>query len=205
MKIHSSCLLIFIGCCGLAGCLNLRPQTDPTRFYVLCPPIPQTVANKKMTHVVGLRQIHLPAYLNSTRLCWRKSDHELQYSDYHRWSEPLESALATTLAQYLEQSEVIGKVQLLPWRRMSHRDFLIDLQVLEFAGQADGTILLRADWTVLNNTGLILSRGQFTHCEGTWQETDIPRLVEGLSRCLHALSTHLAQQISLIATPAEKS
>lgn len=205
MKFPPGYFVLLLLCCGLAGCLNLQPKVDPTRFYVLSTPVPEVVASKKMTHVAGLRQVQLPAYLNSTRLCWRKGDHELHYADFHRWSEPLEPAFARILAECLVQSEVIGEVQLLPWRRMSQRDFLIDLQVLEFAGQADGSVLLRTDWTVLDNSGRVLSRGQFTHREGTWRETDIAGLVESLSRCLGALSDHLAQQISLIATPAEKS
>jgi len=141
------CLTAGLAALLMTGCLNTKPASDPTRYYVLSAPAPVAANGGGQTAgmAVGLNPVTLPAYLMDKRLAVRKGSSEIVYLEFHRWSERLESAVERVLAQNLESQTNIGRIHAAPWRRN-----LVQLELSVSFTQCDltesGRVILNARW-----------------------------------------------------------
>lgn len=86
----------------VTGCVNLAPQTDATRFYVLEAATPgATAADAGCSRTILIGPVRLAGHLEQPAVVERLGDHEVRYLEWHRWAEPLTQAVPRTLVRRL--------------------------------------------------------------------------------------------------------
>jgi len=91
--------IILLGACGSA-------PANKTQYYLLNSPTTTGAANTDNMHnnnsqPLGIILLELPDYLRQPSLVLQLSNHQLHYSHFHMWAEPLQNSFAQALAQDL--------------------------------------------------------------------------------------------------------
>ncbi len=132
----------------LAGCAG----TQPSRFYVLsdlsgletAPPAAATGDGL----VIGVGPITLPKYLDRPQIATRANPHELRFSEFERWAEPLDTDLARALADHLAMLLPRDRLLVFPWPRGTPLAYQVTVEVAHFLGTVGGQSVLTADWSL---------------------------------------------------------
>lgn len=197
---RASVALVFgLTMAALAGCSLLpAPQSDPTRFYVLSPPVsrPASVGGVEgKGPTIHLRPIELATYIKAKPIIVRHGDNEVEFRDYARWGEPLERGIGRVLREELVARGAAGAVLLSGLRVFNvNYDYELAVRVLACEGQADGTVIFRAAWE-LSTTGAsprIVARGEFQPTDLKWDGKNESSLVSGLSTAVAGLAGEIA-------------
>jgi uncharacterized lipoprotein YmbA len=131
----------------LTGCVNLAPQTDATRFYVLEAATPDAApADAACPRTILIGPVRLAGHLEQPAVVERVGDHEVRYLEWHRWAEPLTQAIPRTLVRRLvgelPDACVAGYQRVTPGADTVQVDIEIDRLELTAANEA----VLAASW-----------------------------------------------------------
>ncbi len=76
-------------------------ETPKTQYYLLSNPIVNTTVKAKSEQKprVAITLLELPDYLKQPSLVLQLSDHQLHYSNFHMWAEPLQTSFTQALIQ----------------------------------------------------------------------------------------------------------
>jgi hypothetical protein len=183
-------LLVLAAACGV-----ISPRPDPTRFYVLAP-LTDAGDAPAGTRVLGLGPITLPRYLERPELVTRASPTEIRVATFDRWAEPLRTDFERTLAQNLTALTGIARVAPFPWFRGVPLDVVVEVDVLRFEPDLEGTAHLDARWRVRNpHSGALVRTADSTLREpANAKGTDAA--VDAMSRALGALSREIAAAVT---------
>ena len=91
------------GCLLLSGCV-IQPVPDNSRYHILDHPAPlgeERLDIDTQTPHLHIAQIDLPSYLDGKKLAVRKTPTEIEFSETHRWVEPLEDSISRALTSHL--------------------------------------------------------------------------------------------------------
>ena len=85
----------------LGACSSNTPKK--TQYYLLNSPtnINATAINNENTQNIAIKLLELPDYLKQPSLVLQLSSHQLHYSHFHMWAEPLQSSFSQALSQDL--------------------------------------------------------------------------------------------------------
>jgi ABC-type uncharacterized transport system auxiliary subunit len=87
-----------------------------TNYYTLRIPPPPAVHDPKTAAIVGVERFRATEVLRDDRIVYYASPTELNFYQYHRWSEDPATMLTELAARRLEQSGAFAAVRLLPSR-----------------------------------------------------------------------------------------
>lgn len=173
---------------GAVGCLSLKPQPDPARFYVLSATVPEP-ASRQPGLVVGIGPVTLPDYLDRSQLVTRYGDHRLGLAEASRWAEPLESMVARVLRDDLVAALGAERGLDHPWARTLAPAPVIEVDFEHFERDSVGTALLDARWRVRHGTGVRVGRSQLSEPSATMSSEDA---VAAQSRALARLAGEIS-------------
>lgn len=134
----SACLLT------ATACVNLDPQTDTTRWFMLDQFAVVGAYDSEFSRgeTLHISRPHIPEYLNSQRIFFRNSDGSPGATQQERWAEPFSEGFARTLALRLSASTGMGSVSYYPIPRPSEPGIRVQVQVFQFeAIQGEGVIM----------------------------------------------------------------
>lgn len=180
---------------ALTGCLNLKPVTDPTRFYVLSA-VPAGTPDTVGAHgdlAVGLGRVDLPAYLLDRRIALRQGANEIDYSEYYQWAERLDKGLQRVLGADLSSLLASNRVVLSAWQRGEVRAEVY-VSVQRFESDELGRVVLEARWQIASPGGektLHAGHSRITR-QGPVLRADPDGAVGELSQALAELSRQIA-------------
>jgi uncharacterized lipoprotein YmbA len=187
----SLALLVLI---GASGCLNLKPKSDPIRYFMLHP-IPGSVETARESSSglrLGIAPVTVPNYLTKPWIVIRSSDTELRYADYYKWAEYLDKGVQRVLAEDLAYLLETDQIQMNSWRR-EDVDVEVKVMVQRFDVDDEGRVVLEVFWQLNGN------RASSGHHAGTLEgptlAEDPSGAAETMSRALNDLSRTLAGKI----------
>ena len=195
--------LVYVAVVALTGgCINLDPQLDPTRFYVLPEPTSIDSEGTLRTLKVGLLSIEVPGYLKSSKMVIRKGESELTYSEYNRWAEDLDQGIGRVLQANLANRLPEVEFSRFPWPDRTELDYRVKIRFSGFEGDRNGGVALQAEWSLSSEDGEVVDTGNF-HFEGSWNGTRYEKLVGELRVGLARLSGEIGLAISDAVGPGE--
>jgi uncharacterized lipoprotein YmbA len=210
--VHAVRLLSLAGLLALTGCFSLGRTEPPQRHYLLGGERVQEATREPgdlAGLTVGVRRLRLAAYLEAPLVAVRRGANEVTYAEFHRWGEPLGGGINRVVAGQLADRPTIRAVDVAPWPARESYDYLVQLHVERFEGQApedaaavEGEIYMRVSWEILRHLdGVVLARGATEHHERGWRVGDYAGLVRSLDAGLTALTEELASTISGLGAP----
>jgi uncharacterized lipoprotein YmbA len=185
-------LLVLAPACGL-----ISPRPDPTRFYVLAPlPAADAADAPAGMRVLGLGPITFPRYLERAELVTRVSSTEIRVATFDRWAEPLRTDFERTLAQNLTALTGVARVVPFPWFRGVPLDVVVEVDVVRFEPDLEGTAFLDARWRVRNPHSSTLVRSADASLREPANAKGTDAAVDAMSRALGALSREIAAALT---------
>jgi hypothetical protein len=157
-------LCLMIGVLVLSAC----GTSQPTRYYLLSVGAPDTAglsAQRELT--IGVGPVILPPYLDRREMVWRSSSNELNVAIYHQWAEPLQENFSRVIGEDLGRRLGTDRIVRLPVKRSLRKSLVLDYQVAiavrKFEKEPDGSVVLNARWTILDNDKqeLVLRRSEY--------------------------------------------
>ncbi len=202
LRVNSSAGRAFLAVALLAaaGC-SIVPEakTDPMRFYVLATAAAgATPAASAPT--VQLREVELASYLRSRPMVVRRGANELEFREFARWGEPLESGIARVLREELLARGAAGAVLTAGSRRESAKiDATLTVRVLACEGAAGGVVAFRAIWELApanSESKVSAARGDFRAADLRWDGKNDAALAAQLSQAVSALAAEIATELA---------
>ena len=200
----------------LAGCFKLSRETPPVQYFVLggrtaasgdggtlavapnaVPPSSSSAATDGASSMpnakrlaVGLRRLDLASYLAVPAIVMRRDANQITVSEFQRWGEELGDGINRVVAARLARTPPVSSVDVAPWEIRAPHDFLVQLHVTRFEGEAapgatEGRSHLAADWDIVRPLdGRVLVRGRTEGTSAPWRVGDYAALVRGLDAAL---------------------
>ena len=134
--------LATLSACGLLG----PPRPDPSRFFTLSTPAPESGRMSSLT--IGMGPNTWPGYLERPQMVTRLDDERIVLSPTDRWGEPLRTQFERGLAFQLMGDLGTDEVVVFPWWPSRRIDAIIQVNVRAFEANADGSAHVEAVWTV---------------------------------------------------------
>lgn len=180
---------------GLTACSH----SPPTHFYTL-----STVAAHQSVSATGgspvvVGDVMLPATLDQQSIVLRNCPNALDVSDQDRWAAPLQGMTRRVLADDLRQR--LGEERVLPPGDPMPQGTVetVILNIQDFAGSRDGTVVLDVDWSVQDRHQKVLMQ-HHSHLTREVDGRDAGAIVAAQSDMLGALSDDIARGLSRAAS-----
>ena len=195
---------------ALTGCFSLGRTEPPTRHYVLgggevqqSGALPEALSGL----AIGVRRIRLASYLDPPFLAVREHGHEITFSEFERWGEPLGAGINRATIEHLGRRGAFRAIDVAPWPARESYDYVIQLHVERFEGvapeegpSAGGSVHMLISWELLRQTeGGVLARGTTEYRDPRWEVGDYDALVRSLDAGLIVLATDLASALEQLA------
>jgi uncharacterized lipoprotein YmbA len=180
------------------GCLNLKPQPDLTRFYVLSSPgVKAESGNPTLNEglPVFLGRVEIPDYLQNLAMATRLNETEIEFSDRHYWAEPLREGMTRVLRDTLAARCGADRLHSATFRRPGGPYLEVQVAFTQFECTSQGSAVTTARWSLLRQPGSERMAGgaYAANLEFAPDLDDYRRAVEALSRCLAGLGEEVVE------------
>ena len=182
-------ILLLITGCG---------STPKESFYTLAsaPPVETTAPSPISIHV---STVSLPDAVDRTPMVIRTGPNKVEIEDFHRWAEPLKTAIPRVLAANL--SQLVGGARVTSGRQGgSPADYRVTVEIARFESSFAEGATLEATWTVVGKSGAPVQGRTLARAPSA--SGDHAGIASAHSRALDQLAREIAAAISPVpATP----
>lgn len=177
----------------LAGCAT-SPVEGPF-YYLLSAQSEQSSATELDAFKVGLGPVDLPTYLERDGILTFSDNNQLNYSQSHRWAEPLQENVLAVLQANLIRLLPNQQIVYFPWRQLDKPRYQVMINFTQFALHAEQRVELAAIWTLNDGGGeQILVRNADFSLPIT--DSDYSSIVKAQSMLLSKLSAQIAEAVA---------
>jgi uncharacterized lipoprotein YmbA len=174
-----------------AGCSTTPPPT----FYQLEEPASTRLSGLDRGMAIGVGPIRVAPYLNRPHVVTRKTDHELDLSEFNRWAEPLKDGIGIVIEVNLSNMLETTRTYDIPRRdKTIPLDYRVAIDIPRFEGKLGGNALLVARWTLFSREEKPLLTKVSIIEEPTGGE-GYERLISAQNRTLQRLSREIVEAI----------
>jgi uncharacterized lipoprotein YmbA len=174
----------------LAGTALAACSSTPPKVYTLVTVPGASVGGRPVTASVAL--VDIPKYLDRPQIVRRSGAVQLGVDEFERWGEPLANMVQRVLAGDLTARLPSGSVVTTSRTLSGDEAVTIELAVGRFDPDADGTVVLEAQWRLRRKSG---SRAKTETARITRRPADdsIAAEVRAMSDALGELADRIAQ------------
>ena len=184
-------LLVFF----LAACSS----TPPVAYYTLntLPEMQQEIPAAVMddTIAIGVGPVEFPKFLDRPQIVTRKSQNQIEVSEFHRWAGSFPGDFSRVLAKNISILLPTDRVAVYPWGEQFSPTYQIKLEVEQFDGQLGEGVVLDVTWVVTDQEAtnkLVVRKSRIE--EAALDET-YEALVEAKSNGLATLSRTIVEEL----------
>lgn len=183
-------LVFLLSACG---------STPPTQFYKLNS-LPSGQQEYPAAHLgedisIGVGPVVFPMFLDRPQIVTRKSQNQLQISEFNRWAGSLPRDFSRVLAENISTLLPTDRVAVYPWGDTFSPTYQIKLYVDQFDGQLGEQVLLRVTWSVVDQQGANELVGRKSLVVEPVSGNDYEGLVVAQSNALATLSRTIVEEI----------
>lgn len=189
----ASLLGLALGLSSLLGCAS----SEPARFYVLnaLPNPAGATGETPGESAIGIGPITLPEHLDRTQIVTRTSSNEMNLSEFHKWAGSLRDNITQVLAENLSVLIPTQQVRIYPWKRATHVDYQVTVEITRFDRQEGGDSVLNARWSLLAGDGKTELLTRSSSFRSHPADEDYPATVTAMNETLEAFSREIAGAI----------
>jgi uncharacterized lipoprotein YmbA len=141
-------LVFFVAACS---------TTPPVAHYTLntLPDMQQEIPAAVMddTIAIGVGPVEFPKFLDRPQIVTRKSQNQIEVSEFHRWAGSFPGDFSRVLAKNISILLPTDRVAVYPWGDTFSPTYQIKLDVDQFDGQLGEQVLLLVTWSVVGTEG----------------------------------------------------
>ena len=141
----------------LVFCVAACSSTPPVAYYTLNTlPVmqqenPGAVLNEDIA--IGVGPLEFPKFLDRPQIVTRKSQNQIQVSEFHRWAGSFPGDFSRVLAKNIAILLPTDRVAVYPWGDQFSPTYRVKLEVEQFDGQLGEHVVLDVTWTVTDQEG----------------------------------------------------
>lgn len=136
----------------------------------------------------------IPGYLDRPQLFLRDgNDVKVELAEFNHWSEPFGEGVTRVLCDAVSASLTPRKGLASPMRSQQPFQWRIAVDIARFDGAPNGSVILDAGWSLVNESGEELKSGRFV--QHAPAGPDIPSMVQAQSALLAQFGAVLGQMI----------
>ena len=173
--------------------------TPPVAYYTLntLPEMQQEIPAAVVddTLAIGVGPVEFPKFLDRPQIVTRKSQNQIEVSEFHRWAGSFPGDFSRVLAKNISILLPTDRVAVYPWGEQFSPTYRIKLEVEQFDGQLGETVVLDVTWIVTDKEGtdkVVVRKSRIV--EATSDKT-YEALVEAKSNGLATLSRTIVEEI----------
>ncbi len=197
MKVRNRWLMAIAGCFLMmaSGC----GVTASSRFYFLNPLTPEEIAGTGLnadTLSIGIGPVTFPDYLDRPQIMVRSGENRMTFSDFEKWSEPLDGNFARVLAENLSLILGTDRIAHYPFRNLPDPDYQLPVRVTRLDGAAGGETHLKVSWTLLKGKDrklVMMKRSTYRQSSG---RNGVETMISAQSRMVADFSREVAEAIA---------
>jgi uncharacterized protein len=192
-------------CLLLAGCLSV-PYSPSSRFFTL-QPIKET-SNMELAGsvnldgaILGVGPVTIPEYLNRPQIVTKNADNTIEFAQFDRWAEQLDTGTARLIAKNLFLLLPKVNVELFPWNSAIPIKYQIIIEVLQLDCRLGGEAAMVSQWSVIdvkNKKALLTKRSEY---KKPVTGKNYSAVVQAVSSVCESLSQDIAQGLIQLAVP----
>jgi uncharacterized lipoprotein YmbA len=190
-------LLVFF----LAACST----TPPVAYYTLntLPEMQQEIPAAVMddTIAIGVGPVKFPKFLDRPQIVTRKSQNQIQVSEFNRWAGSFPGDFSRVLAKNISILLPTDRVAVYPWGEQFTPTYRIKLDVEQFDGQLGERVVLDVTWMVTDQEGTNQLLARRSLIEEPVSDKTYEALVVAESNGLATLSRTIVQEIRKLGAP----
>ena len=170
-------------------------SSPPTRFFSLTPTDGHRIAASGIGGPVHVAAVHISESLDQQEIIRESETGRVVISNRNRWDAPLDEMLRDVLTQDLARRLLPGSV-VLPDEPSPTGTRRIVLDVLHFAGDTTGKIVLTGGWSLLPPGSDVPLLTREVHLRDTTDPSDYANQVTAMSRLSGVLADEIARELS---------
>ena len=179
----------------LAACST----TPPVAYYTLntLPEMQQEIPAAVMddTLAIGVGPVEFPKFLDRPQIVTRKSQNQIEVSEFHRWAGSFPGDFSRVLAKNISILLPTDRVSVYPWGEQFSPTYWIKLDVEQFDGQLAERVVLEVTWMVTDQEGTNKLLVRKSLIEEPVSEKTYEALVVAESNALATLSRTIVEEI----------
>jgi uncharacterized lipoprotein YmbA len=184
-------LLVFF----LAACSS----TPPVAYYTLntLPEMQQEIPAEVMddTIAIGVGPVEFPKFLDRPQIVTRKSQNQIEVSEFHRWAGSFPGDFSRVLAKNISILLPTDRVAVYPWGEQFSPTYQIKLEVERFDGRLGERVVLEVTWMVTDQEGTNTLLARKSLIEEPVSDKTYEALVVAESNGLATLSRTIVEEL----------
>jgi uncharacterized lipoprotein YmbA len=177
---------------ALVSCVTGR--SPPTTFYLLTPQAEAHTPKEPNGPLVGVGPVEFPPYLDRIQIVTRTASNRIELADLNHWAEPLARNFADVLAEDLSSQIPTERVVVYPWGA-APLAYQVVVEVSRFDASADGTVRLKARWSLYGQDQRDLLIVRQSNITTTLQGEGFESMAIALSEAVSDLGREVAAEI----------
>ena len=131
--------------------------TPPVAYYTLntLPEMQQEIPAAVMddTLAIGVGPVEFPKFLDRPQIVTRKSQNQIEVSEFHRWAGSFPGDFSRVLAKNIAILLPSDRVAVYPWGEQFSPTYRVKLDVEQFDGRLGERVVLDVTWKVTDQEG----------------------------------------------------
>ena len=173
--------------------------TSPVAYYTLntLPEMQQEIPAAVMddTLAIGVGPVEFPKFLDRPQIVTRKSQNQIQVSEFHRWAGSFPEDFSRVLAKNISILLPTDRVAVYPWGEQFSPTYRVKLDVEQFDGQLGERVVLEVTWMVMDQEGTNKLLVRRSLIEEPVPDNNYEALVVAESNALVTLSRTIVEEI----------
>ena len=173
--------------------------TPPVAYYTLntLPEMQQEIPAAVMddTIAIGVGPVEFPKFLDRPQIVTRKSQNQIQVSEFHRWAGSFPGDFSRVLAKNISTLLPTDRVAVYPWGDTFSPTYRIKLDVEQFDGRLGERVVLDVTWMVTDQEGTNKLLVRRSLLEEPVPDNNYEALVVAESNALATLSRTIVEEI----------
>ena len=179
----------------LGGCSS----TPPVAYYTLntLPETQQEIPAAVIddTIAIGVGPVEFPKFLDRPQIVTRKSQNQIEVSEFHRWAGSFPGDFSRVLAKNISILLPTDRVAVYPWGEQFSPTYRVKLGVEKFDGQLGDGVVLDVTWMVTDQEGTNTLVVRKSRIEEAALDKTYEALVEAKSNSLATLSRTIVEEL----------
>jgi len=179
--------------------------TPPVAYYTLntLPEMQQEIPAAVMddTLAIGVGPVEFPKFLDRPQIVTRKSQNQIEVSEFHRWAGSFPGDFSRVLAKNISILLPSDRVAVYPWGEQFSPTYRVKLDVEQFDGQLGERVVLDVTWMVTDQEGTNKLVVRKSLIEEPVSDKTYEALVVAESNALVTLSRTIVEEIRKLGTP----